>query len=245
MSKARLLFPVLALVAVLSLSSCLRRSQHGSGVIKKENRNLSGAFTHIEISAPVNVVINTQQAAGPLQLEGDDNLLQFIVTEVRDNTLYIDVKPHNTRMHPTKDFKLAIAVAELAGLSVSGAGDVTVNGTVATNDFSLDISGAGDVAMSTLQAQRLKADITGSGSLKVDSGKVTNAEYDISGAGDVDAFGLQTDATTISISGAGDADITVNTKLDASVSGAGSITYKGQPAITKNISGAGSVNPAR
>src|SRR5712691_10195429 len=72
--------------AGLLLSGCMM-GVHGSGVRKTEKRELA-PFKAIETRGAFDVEVTCQKSAS-FEVEGDDNLLPLIQTEVRDGVLHV------------------------------------------------------------------------------------------------------------------------------------------------------------
>src|SRR5688572_16068403 len=87
--KNLLLISILTATALFAFSSCrhLGKGVQGSGVRKTEKRDLP-PFKSIETNGAFNVRVSCQQAAS-FEIEGDDNLLPLVKTEVRNGVLRI------------------------------------------------------------------------------------------------------------------------------------------------------------
>ena len=96
--KRTLLFLSLAL---LLLSGCHHKfgQATGSGTMKVEKRTVP-SFTAVDISGAYNVEIAVQKEPG-LEIEGDDNLLPLVTTEVRNGVLEIAI-PKQARALPKR-----------------------------------------------------------------------------------------------------------------------------------------------
>jgi len=182
-------------------------------------------------------------SAPSVTLSGFTNLLPYIKMEVKDSTLRIYVK-EVVSLHTEKNLEARIILPSLAGISTSGSSDVNVTGNVTGPALEIDISGAGDAVLQSVNVSDLNIDLSGAASVTIQSGTVNKAEYEASGAGHIYAYGLQTTLTSVDFSGAGSAEVTASQTLDVEVSGAGSVSYKGHPSINKSISGVGSVTDA-
>lgn len=203
-------------LTVLMMSGCGHFGHAtGSGTMRLEKRTVP-SFTAVNISGAYDVEIIVQKEQS-LEIEGDDNLLPLITTDVRDGVLEIN----NKKSFSTKNkLRLRISVPTLDSISTSGASDITASG-VKSEEFHIDTSGAG--------------------SLQV-SGETKTLEIEMSGAGDVDAKDLHAAKVNVSSSGAATAEVYASEELRADVSGAGNVNYYGDPKIVKgDTSGAGSV----
>jgi len=214
--------------------SCLN-SVEGNKKVVKESRNVY-SFSKIDISGEFEVLIN-QTSSEKLELEVDENLLELIVTEVKNGTLFISTKK---TIGKAKSLKLYISMITINKISASGAIEIKNKGKLTTNTLIIDASGAADIEL-TVELENLQMELSGASETSL-SGDATNFEIDLSGASELEAKQLKTDHTTIDISGAGNATVFAKKTLNVTVSGAGSIKYKGNPTIKKDISGAGSID---
>ncbi len=88
----------------------------GSGTSKTEQRNVTG-FNEIEAGGAVNLEVDVGKEFS-VTVEADDNLLQYIKTEVSGDTLKIYSEG---KISPTAKFNVKISMPALEGLDVSGA----------------------------------------------------------------------------------------------------------------------------
>lgn len=232
-----------AIIATLCLSSCKMNVLRGSGN-KTTTTPTVTAFNGIEIEIPVKAEITVKEGAPAVTISGYANILKHIKTYVDQNKLHVEYDLDDTWTVHANDMTITINTPSLNTLTLSGAPDANVHGLITGSDFRLQISGASDVDIDSLNTDNLTADVSGAADIKINGGKVNRATYSLSGAGDIKAFRLETQETSAAISGAGDGQVTALQKLTASISGAGEIKYKGHPTITKNISGMGEVTDA-
>jgi len=205
----------LLIVIAFSLNSCIN-SIDGNGEVTKEERKVD-SFNKIDISGGYEVLIN-QGDKERLELEVDKNLLEYIETNTKNNTLFISSKKP---IGNATSLKLYISVVDVDDIDVSGAIELKNKGTCKTANLAIDISGVADVDLD-VDVENLVMDMSGASETTL-SGNANNFEIEISGSGELQAKKLKTRNTTIDISGAG------------------SVKYKGNPKIEKDISGAGSI----
>lgn len=203
-------------LVLLTLSGCKFGQVTGSGTMRLEKRDVS-TFTAVDISGAYDVEIVAQKDQS-LEIEGDDNLLPLIKTEVKNGVLNI----YNEKSFNTKHkLRVRIAVQSLDGLNTSGASDFTIT-NVKTDEFNVDASGASNIQI---------------------AGETKNLEVEMSGAGELDAKDLHAQGVKITLSGAAHADVYATETLRASVSGAGNVNYYGDPkTVNEDTSGAGSIS---
>lgn len=182
---------------------------------------------------------------GELSIKGEENLLEYIITEVKNGKLTIKVKKgYNLQSSKWKEgILVTVPVEEINSVSLSGSGDIVGKDVLRADDFSAVMSGSGDISLS-VEADNLKTVISGSGDIEL-SGKARDFEVTVSGSGDVDAFDLTADHVTANVSGSADIKVTANESLKARVSGSGDILYKGDPEkVDSKASGSGDINKA-
>ncbi len=203
-------------LAVLLTGCSYMKGVVGSGNIKSEKRTIP-AFTSIDASGAFDVEVVCQKEPG-LELEGDDNLLPLVKTEVRGNTLYIEP---GQQFSVRKPIRVRLTVSNLESISSSGASSFHV---------------------SNIKNEQLKIDTSGASNLNL-SGETRSLDLEMSGASNVASGDLHAERVRISLSGAGKADVYASQELNADVSGAGSVSYAGDPkTVNKKVSGVGSVS---
>jgi hypothetical protein len=231
-----------AIVVLLVSSACgvvpvLSRTIEGSGNIITEERNVSG-FDRVTLAGFGEVSVE-QGETESLTVSTDDNIMPYVRTEVRNNTLILDFddKGRNRSYNPTDGIKFNLVVKDLNRIDISGAGSFEVN-TFETEALLAYLSGAGNLEIYDLTASELVVRQSGAGTVVV-SGQVNGQELTHSGVGSYHAAELESETAIIDISGAGSATVWVTASLDIQISGLGNVIYYGNPRITQDISGLG------
>ncbi len=215
-------------------------NQRGSGHVITQSRPVKD-FTSVTLNYPADMVI-TQGPTETLTIEGEDNVLQELSTDVTNGVLYIGVSPLDTMgsaILPTRTVRITLTVKDLTDLNVPSAGTTHLTG-LNTKGLDVSISGAGSVTIDNLVAQSLASHLSGAGSIDA-NGSATDVNVSISGLGSFNGSGLRSDTASATISGAGSATLWVVKQLNAAISGLGSVNYYGQPTVTQQVSGVGSV----
>ena len=187
----------------------------GSGSAKRETRNVSG-FEKIDASGAVNVEI----VAGEdfkVEVEADDNLLQYVKTETSDDTLKIYSAD---KISPKTKLLVRISLPELTKLEVSGA-----SGATATNikGDSIELRASG--------ASKIKA-----------VGEIKDLNAEASGASTIEASNLIAENADVDSNGASALITAPINDLKAQASGASTVYYTGEPKnIKQDVSGASSI----
>src|SRR6185437_6600330 len=93
----------------------------GSGKRELQKRNVA-AFTSISSEGAFTIEVTCQKDVS-LEVEGDDNVLEFVTSDVSNNTLRLKNSKNYSVGEPVK---FRISVPNLEGLVVSGAGRVDI-----------------------------------------------------------------------------------------------------------------------
>lgn len=206
----------LSLLFVGSACRYMGKGVRGSGNRKTEKRTLA-AFKSVEASGAFKVNIVCQQSQ-TFEIEGDDNLLPIIKTDVKGGHLRVY---SDTQYSASRPMEIRISIPDLEKYISSGAGDVHVSGV--KND---------QLVLSNTGATNIEA-----------AGQTKFVDIESSGAGNIETNELHAERAKISVSGAANVEVYATQQLDVSVSGIGSVTYSGNPpVVNKSVSGIGRVS---
>lgn len=211
MKKLVLVLLVLTL-PVIGCKHGMNSGVKGSGKREVQKRELQ-PFTSISSQGAFNIEVTSQKTLS-FEIEGDDNILPLISTEVSNNVLRIkDIK----RFSISEPVMIKISVPNLEGLTVSGAGKIDISG-LKNDKFEIDCDGAPTIKVS--------------GTTKV-------VDIDTSGAAKIDTHNLHASKGVVDSKGVSKIDVDVVDQLDVTISGPSTVTYRGEPTINKTIHGPG------
>jgi hypothetical protein len=186
----------------------------GSGVRKVEKRELN-PFTSISTDGAFEIEVVCQQPQS-FEIEGDDNLLSMVSTQVANGVLRISpVGSYSTRT----PMKIKISVPNIEGISANGAGTIEIT-RLKNDNFDIDSNGAPTIRV---------------------SGETKNLEIDANGAGVVDAHKLRASRAEVGSQGVAKVEVFAIEVLNVTVSGPSHVIYDGDPAVNQTINGPGSV----
>lgn len=208
----------------------------GSGNITAETRELPD-FERIVLAGEGTVSLS-QAANSSLSIETDDNLHQYIVTEVAGGVLTISTAP-NIDIAPSSSVRYQITIVEPVGMELTGAGAITA-GTLTATSFDVILSGTGDISVDELQADELKVVLTGVGSVRL-VGEVGHQEVEASGVVEYEGADLVSSTATVNASGSGSAIVHVTDELNVDAADSGTVGYYGSPTVSESVSDSGSV----
>ena len=231
---------ILIVVLCIGISACadaqFRKTVYGNGDVVKKERNAIKA-TGIRVSSGIDVYLK-QGDGFKLSVEADENLHDYILTELKGDVLHVYTDA-NIRQAESK--KVYLTLKEINSISCSSAGDLIGETPVKSDNLDLSASSAGDIKLE-VYAKNIDISISSSGDITL-NGEADFIEADLSSAGDLNAYNLKVREADVSASSAGDADIFVSEKLTARSSSAGDINYKGDPEyIDAHSSSAGGVH---
>jgi hypothetical protein len=207
----------------------------GSGNVVTKERE-AGYFNSVKVSTAIDLIL-TQGSSESIKVEADDNLHEYIITEIKDNTLRIYTEAN---IQGAKEMNVHVTMKDIEKISATSAGDVVGKSVIKSNELLLSTSSAGDIKLE-VEVKKLICKISSAGDITV-SGSTDELEADLSSAGDLNAYELIARVADVSSSSAGDAKITVKEKLRARSSSAGDIHYQGNPPeVDAHSSSAGNI----
>lgn len=236
---------ILSLVALFTLSCSAQWGKRvkGNGNVVTIERSTRD-YDAISVSGWFDVDLVSGNE-GDISLKGEENLLDHIITEVKDGKLVIKVeKGMNLKPSTWKNgILITVPVESIDAISLSGSGDIVGKTTISADDFKTSMSGSGDITLD-LDTRSIDASMSGSGDIEL-RGTTTDFMATISGSGDIKAYGLEAENVDATVSGSADIRVTANKRLKARVSGSGDIHYRGNPEkVDTKTSGSGDITKA-
>jgi len=214
--------------------SCTTGSLTGQTV--KEDRNLP-AFQALSLAMAGELYLS-QGNPQSVKIEADKADLEDIITEVKGNRLVVRNKEGHWR--GMENVKIYITVPEINQIGLSGSGDIVSQTAIRSGDMEIEISGSGNVKISTLEASSVEVTVTGSGSVML-AGKNDQARLKatITGSGNLKAEDLSVADAAINVTGSGSARVSVLKTLETNITGSGNVQYKGNPTVNAHSTGSG------
>jgi hypothetical protein len=227
---------IAALVSSVFLVGC--STPLTSGPRTGEDRDIDGAVTAVDLDGFGRVRL-TVGAEPSLHVTAGRNVLDDVVTEVRDGVLHLDVRGGGLRM-VNQDITYDVVLPEVQGITVGGAGDVEA--LLEPGDaLAVALDGAGRIVVDGVDVDVLRVEIGGAGEVEL-VGSAQRQSVTLDGVGTYSGENLDSVDAEVVVGGAGSADVLVTGSLDARVDGVGSISYAGGADVTEQVDGAGSVH---
>ncbi|WP_166627686.1 head GIN domain-containing protein [Tenacibaculum caenipelagi] len=209
----------------------------GNGNVITQTRTIK-SFDKVSVGGSFDVYL-VDGTEGKLTIEGEENILKYIETEVKNGSLNIHFK-ENTNISTTKKLVVTVPFESIEAVALGGSGNVIAEKRIKADEVSFGVGGSGNITAS-VDANTVKTSIGGSGNIKL-KGKTDNLKCSIAGSGNVKAYDLNTSSLKASIAGSGDVQTSVSNKIKASIVGSGSVYYKGKPShIDSDSVGSGDV----
>ena len=263
--KQRTVLVVVMSMLALSMLACRvgritpgdGRTVRGSGNVVEGSRAVSD-FASVELATlgTLHIEVSDREA---LRIEAEDNLMEYLETEVRNGRLTIETKD-NVNLQVTRPIHYYLTVTDLDTIVVSSSGDIEApdleaerfsitiasSGNLEMEDLeadtlTVDISSSGDVTMDVLKAGTLEVEIRSSGNLDIAGGQVETQQVTIDSSGDYVAQGLESAKAEVHLSSSGTATIWVRDHLKARLSSSGDLRYLGDPAVDATTTSSGKV----
>ncbi len=203
---------------VCALLALLPACTRGSGIEASEVRSVA-AFEQVNVGGAFVVTIDV----GPetrVEVKGDDNIVPDVRTEVKGETLDVDLSGSHS-------LKLPLVV------------------TITTPSLvEVDAEGAATVAVRGIQAERFEVDVSGASTAEL-SGVTTTLDAEAAGASTIRAQALVAEVAEVDAAGASTVEVKVTKSLDADASGASTVRYHGEPeTLRRDASGASKIEAA-
>jgi hypothetical protein len=219
-----LLIAVTVLGMSCTVQSQSKKTVHGNHNVTKTERT-TGSFTGIKVSSGVDVYLKQGDNESVI-VEADENLHEYIITEVKGGVLHVYT---DANIREAERQRVYVTAKVISSIQTTSAGNIVGESPIKSDRLELSASSAGDITLE-IYAKETEIDISSSGDMTL-TGETEKLKADLSSAGDLKANKLNAKEADLSVSSAGDADINVSEKLTARASSAGDINYWGEPKI--------------
>lgn len=221
---------ILATVLVFLTTSC-RCVNIGDGITGSKNyitRDFKVSnFDNLNLGTVADVYYTqSTDDTWSLQIYGSDNIVELVDVEVKDNTLYLNMKKKNIKK---SNLKINISSPNLQKVKTHGVGNFIIKEKFQGTSLSIKNEGVGDIKINDINCTDLEVRVEGVGNSAI-KGKVDRAKLCTDGVGNIDADELISDSVTATTNGVGNISCYAKQSINAKVNGIGSISYKGNPA---------------
>ncbi|PCJ25971.1 MAG: hypothetical protein COA97_06590 [Flavobacteriales bacterium] len=209
-------------------SSCFK----STGTIVKEVRAISSDILTIKTEDNIDIVI-TQSTEASLTIEGGENLLPYVSTDVSGNVLSIS---SDNKCSLFRDYDIPITVylsiPNLTKIDYTGQGIITSTNTLNFPDFRFETNtGTGSINLQLNSTNVSVIQHTGPADITL-SGTTNNLFAFLGETGWQHLNNLVANDVHVNNSGSGDIIVTANSTLLVELSYIGNIDYYGNPTVT-------------
>ena len=238
------------LLAIL-VTSCSKISPNGELIT--QTRTFSGSVDELHIESGFVVDCDNTLAAGTVEITTNSNIMQYVITDVKGNTLVLGLKSTfsfaynkitlKARISPDifnhfdlsggSQLYLSDAEREELELDASGGSKLYLN-NITTKKLEIDASGGSDIKIDGLETEEFTADASVGSKLYLNNFTTKELEIDTSGGSKIKIDGLETEEFTTNASGG--SEIEANGKchdLEATLTGGSKML--GQKLTTENV----------
>lgn len=229
----------------------------GEGPVKEEHRPFKGVEA-VELGT-IGTLFIEQGDSITLTVVAEENLLEYLETDVRSGMLTIRTRKH-VNLSPSEPIEYHLTLPRLDEIILSSAGDAELSdwkaerlqvdlessgdldcGALTCPQLEVTLESSGDMTVASWEGDLLRAHLNSSGDLKIRGGKARELDVRLSSSGDFQAADLESQEASVHASSSGDAVLRVTEYLEARTSSSGDVVYYGDPRVDAHATSSGDV----
>ena len=228
------------LVILFTTSSCFidgLTGIRGNRNVVSEDRSISSNFDVIKVQQGIHLYL-TNDNSTELRVEADENIIELLITEVKNNELKIYFEKNVNR---AKARNVYLSTDDISRIKTSSGAHVKSENTLQVNSLELDASSGSSIKVYVNADEIISSSSSGA---DIDIfGKTRSLSAKASSGSSIDADELEAvDAYAKATSGA-NIDVNISGILTAKANSGGDIDYEGNPkSVDKDTSSGGSVS---
>ena len=209
----------------------------GNKNVVSEERSIRSDFEIINVQQGINLTIS-QGNPTSLSVEADENVIDLLITEVKNNELNIYFEKN---VNQAKARNVYLTTESISKIKASSGASVKSENTIQATSLDLDSSSGSSINIHA-NANEINSE-SSSGSTITIFGKSQTFSAQASSGSSIKAKELKTVNATAKVSSGASIDVNVSDKLTAKASSGGDIDYEGNPSeVDKETSSGGSVS---
>ena len=220
MKKTAVLVALLS-IAMANAQNWDKEKITGNGNLTTISRTTE-SYDEISVTGSFNVELVSGKE-GNITINGDANIINHIVTEVKGSTLEIHFEKNNNYSYNSK-LIITVPFEEISAVSLTGSGTIQSKECINAKKLDINFTGSGDGNFN-INSANLKLTLAGSGDLKI-TGTTQDLDAKVAGSGDIDCSKLEAQNADVNVAGSGDLKVNCSKDLTANVAGSGEIHYK-------------------
>ena len=209
----------------------------GNGIVKVENRTLSGSFTKVDVSRGIEVIIE-QAPNVNIEVEADENLLKHITTKVENNVLKIS---SDQNIDNAKALTVRLSMPTITSIETTSGATIKSKNTLKGINL-LVKSSSGSEIQATTEFDEISCESTSGSNIDI-SGKTLKLETASSSGSHLNAESLLANEVFAQSTSGSTTQVHPLVKISGKASSGSSIQYDGNPkTVEKEESSGGSVS---
>ena len=219
--------PVLSFAFLFSIvTSCiLGPTVTGNGNVTKEQRDVD-SFDKINVTRGLNVYLSPGDVP-KIIVEADENLLDYIETEVNDKTLNIT---SSALIRRSKSMKVFVTTTKLSKIHASAGSNVNSEDLISCGDLDISASAGSNIKLQ-IDAEDIEVSASAGSNITLE-GNASEAELKASSGSNIKAEKLKANECNARTSSGANIWIKVTNELDGRASSGGNVFYSGNPKRT-------------
>ena len=232
-----LVLGIILLIIALGLTSCAVTCNRPLPCDQIVETRQHRGFERVEISGSPSVVYTQADTFG-VRLEGPEKMVDNMITEVKNHTLYVYNKGRvdlmvgfiNLNWGDKDDVTVYVSSPDLVGVRVNGSGDFISQKPVDTDVMNIVLRGSGDVEFEDIICDACTTELVGSGDIDINHLDARTSTAVLVGSGDIKISEANVLETDLSLRGSGDIAIHFEEGCQSAqcqLAGSGDITLSG------------------
>lgn len=205
------------------------------------------SFSKIVVSPKINLILE----------QGDQEHIRLTYANVDEGKINIKVKGNTLRVY-LDDAKVAeksyksnrnekqslyhdavvtayVTYKEIEHLEIRGNQELTCNGPLKAERFTLKAYGENDINLASLKTEYLRTSLYGDNDLKIKSGKAEYQKYRLFGDNKIDTQDLKSFSATTTIFGESKIKLNTQDNLKVNAFGESQVSYNGNASVNKGL----------
>lgn len=182
-------------------------------------------FNAIKSSEGIKVIV-AQSDTDAVQVVADDNLQEYITTEVEDNVLKI-YRNKKRRKLVSKNIEVHVNIKDVAMLKASSGSHIETRNQLVSENLQIKASSGADIWLAT-KSKNVECSASSGAMVKI-KGQSSTLDLSSSSGGRIIARDLNTASCMVKVSSGADIDINVTDEIIAEASSGGHVKVTGNP----------------
>ncbi len=218
-------------IAIIALAfvSCSFSGVVGSKNVIKQNRKLSGNFESVKVSTGIDLILS-QGEKKDIIVEADDNIIDLLKTEIKDNVLIIYFDKSVAKV---KSKKVYVTIPTIISITATSGANVESENEINGDEINLTASSGAGVDL-ILKYDKMICSASSGSDIDI-KGECSDLNIDASSGSNIEAKEFLAKNVDASASSGASIVLLVSENITASASSGGNINYYGEPKF-KNIS---------